>query len=59
MYSPTRWQQLKDILRYIFCRHKHTEVRTVRTGSEGEEMKILTKFIYCFDCKNNIGEVRL
>ena len=56
MYNPTRWQQFKDMIRYILCRHKNTEVRTVRGSSEGEEMRILGSFVYCFDCENNIGE---
>lgn len=56
MYNPTKWQKFKDIIRYLFCRHKRTEIRIVRGGSEGESMKILGKFVYCLDCKNNIGE---
>jgi hypothetical protein len=54
MYSPTKWQRIKDILRFWFCRHKHTEVRTVSGGSDGEEMLVLTRFRYCLDCKNTI-----
>lgn len=56
MYSPTKWQAIKDYFRFLFCRHKHTEIRVVEGGSEDEEMQILAKFKYCFDCKNNIGE---
>lgn len=55
MYSPSRWERFKDICRAIFCRHKNTEIRTVRGGSEGEEMKVLGRFEYCFDCENNLG----
>lgn len=55
MYNPTKWEMIKDTFRYWFCRHKHTEVRTVEGGSEGEEMKVLGRFKYCLDCKNNIS----
>lgn len=58
MYSPTRWQQFKDIIRFIFCRHKNTEIRTVKGGSGDDGLKILGEFVYCFDCKNNIGWLR-
>jgi len=56
MYNPTRWQTFKDILRCIFCRHKHTEVRTIRGGSDPANLEVLGRFVYCFDCRNNIGE---
>jgi len=55
MYSPSFWQRVKDTVRFWLCRHKHTEVRTVSGGNEGEEMQVLGEFTYCFDCKNNIG----
>lgn len=45
----------KDIVRGLLCRHKHTEIRTVKGGSEGEEVKVLGKFKYCLDCKNNVS----
>lgn len=57
MYNPTKWQQFKDMLRYILCRHKHTEIRNLMGSSESEEMYIMDSFYYCFDCKNNIGGV--
>ena len=54
MYNPTKWQRFKDICRAIFYRHKNTELRTVRAGSDDEDMKVLGRFGYCFDCKNSI-----
>lgn len=54
MYSPTKWEAFKDFVRALFCRHKHTEVRTVKVGRGGERT-ILGKFRYCFDCRNNIS----
>lgn len=57
MYNPTKWERFKDIVRYIVCRHKHTEIRTVKVGSEGEEMKVIARFKYCLDCENNMGRL--
>lgn len=55
MYNPTPWQRFKDIVRYIFCKHKHVEVRTVKGYSEGEEPRVLGRFVYCLDCRNNVS----
>lgn len=55
MYNPTKWEMFKDAVRYWLCRHKHTEIRTVKTGSDKEDLKVLGKFEYCLDCKNNIS----
>lgn len=55
MYTPTRWEQFKNIVRYIFCRHKHTEIRTVKTGSDPDNLQVLGRYKYCTDCKNNIS----
>jgi hypothetical protein len=46
---------LKDWWRYITCRHRHTQVRTVRGGSDRDNLKVLGKFEYCLDCRNNIS----
>lgn len=55
MYNPNTWQKIKDMVRCIFCRHKNTELRTVKGGSEDEPLKVLGRFKYCFDCKNNVS----
>jgi len=55
MYKPTKWQKIKDTVRCLLCRHKHTQIRSVSGGMEGEEPEILGRFKYCLDCKNNIS----
>lgn len=55
MYNPTKWQMIKDWWRYFWCRHRHTEIRTVRGGSDLDALDVLGKFEYCLDCKNNIS----
>jgi transcription elongation factor Elf1 len=55
MYSPTKWQWLKDMFRCLVCRHKHTEIRTVEGGSEDDQMQVIGRFKYCLDCENNLG----
>lgn len=54
MDNPTRWQTVKDYFRFLFCRHKHTQIRTVRGGMEGEEPEILGQLKYCLDCRNTV-----
>lgn len=53
MYTPTKWESFKNIVRYILCRHKHTEIRTVKFGS-GSDLKEIGRYKYCIDCKNNM-----
>jgi len=55
MYTSSRWEQFKNVVKYILCRHRHTEIRSIKTYSDGEKPKVLGKFKYCCDCKNNIS----
>lgn len=55
MYTPTKWERLKNAVRYMLCLHRHTEIRTVKSGSSLDELKVLGRFKYCLDCKNNMS----
>ena len=55
MYTPTFWEQVKNTVRFWLCRHKNTKIRTVRSGSDLDNLKVLGRYKYCEDCKNNIS----
>lgn len=55
MYTPTKWENFKNIVRYILCRHRHTEMRVVRVGSGLDELEVIGRYKYCLDCKNNMS----
>lgn len=55
MYTPTKWEIIKNTFRYWFCRHRNTKIRTVRAGSDPDDLKVLGRYKYCLDCKNNIS----
>lgn len=51
MVNETKWHFMKRVVRFWLCRHRNTEVRTVRAGSK-DNLKVIYKFKYCFDCKS-------
>lgn len=55
MYTPTKWEMVKNTFRYWMCRHKNVSTRTVKTGNDLDELNILGSYKYCNDCKNNIS----
>ena len=52
MLNESRLDRFKSFIRFILCRHKNTEIRTVRTGPDMDNLKIICKFKYCLDCNN-------
>lgn len=55
MYTPTFWENVKHAFRYWFCRHKNKHIRTVRTGSDPSNLKVLGRYWWCDDCKSNLS----
>lgn len=57
MHNPTKWEQLKDVIRFIWCHHKNTQVRAIEGGEDLNNLEVLARFEHCLDCRNDIKQL--